>query len=237
MNKNQPLDFLKVEAMAFVILLILSACAAQPTVTPSLSPTQASPEQATVVSFVPDKSERVSSETLRLAQKILQERLDAVLSGNSEVQVVNNALRVELSEEKDLPIAIELATAKGEVNFLDSGKPISAGGFIPSNPTVILTNDDIDKATASSVSATQTWIVDVTLASQGQRKLSEYTQSHIGNYVVIAQDNKVLSSTVVNVPYERGQIAIVGEFDKATAEVIATQLNSGRLPIQLLVAK
>jgi hypothetical protein len=237
MNKNRPLDFLKVQALAYALLVLSSACAAQPKVTPSFPPTEAPSEQATIVTFAPDQSEPISSETLSLAQKLLQERLDAVLAGDSEVQVVNNALRVKLSNEKDLPVAVELATDRGEFNFVDSDKPISAGGFIPASPIVIMTNADIDNATASNISNMQTWIIDVTLTPEGQRKLSEYTKSHIGNYVVITQDNAVLSSTSVNVAYERGQIEIVGEFDKATAEVIATQLNTGRLPIQLIVAK
>ncbi len=229
MNKNRSLDFLKVQAMAFAVLVLLSACAAQPKVAPS--------QQATIITFAPDKSEPISSETLSLAQKMLQGRLDAVLAGNSEVQVVNNTLRVKLSDEKDLPIAVELATGRGEFNFVDSDKPISTGGFIPANPIVIMTDVDIDIATASNVSNTQTWIVDVTLTPEGQRKLREYTKSHIENYVILTQDNKILSSTIINTAYERGQLEIVGEFDKATAEVIATQLNSGRLPIQLVVAR
>ncbi|SRR6266496_417111 len=222
MNKNRALDFLKVKAIAFTVLILLSACAAQ---------------QATIITFAPDKSEPISSETLSLAQKILQERLNAVLAGASEVQAVNNALRVKLTDEKDLPIVVELATGRGEFNFVDSHKPISTGGFIPSNTIVIVTDADIDNATASNVSNTQTWIVDVTLTPEGQRKLSEYTKSHIGNYVVITQDNKILSSTIVNTAYERGQLEIVGEFDKVKAEVIAAQLNSERLPIQLVVAR
>jgi preprotein translocase subunit SecD len=229
MNTNRPLDFLKVAVRALAVLILLSACATQPKVTPS--------QHATIITFVPDKSEAISSETLSLAQKILQERLNAVLAGASEVQVVDNTLRVKLADEKDLPIAVELATGTGELNFIDSDNPISIGGFIPTNPIVIVTDTDIDNATASNVSNMETWIVDVTLTPEGQRKLSEYTKSHIGNYVVITQDNKVLSSTIVNKTYERGQLEIVGEFDKVKAEVIAAQLNSGRLPIELVAGR
>lgn len=229
MNTNRPLDFLKVAVMVLAVLILLSACASQPKVTSS--------RQATIITFAPDKSEPISSETLSLAQKILQARLDAVLAGASEVQVVDNTLRVKLVDKKDLPIVVELATGRGEFNFADSDKPLSIGGFIPPNSSVIMTDDDIDDATASNISNTQTWIVDVTLTSEGQSKLSEYTKSHIGNYVVITQDNKVLSSTNVNVAYERGQIEIAGEFDKVKAKAIAALLNSGRLPIQLVAVR
>ena len=57
------------------------------------------------------------------------------------------------------------------------------------------------------------------------------------DYVVITRENKVLSSTLVSSAYVRGQLEIVGEFDKANAEILATQLNSGHLRVQLVVVK
>lgn len=159
--------------MLTLTVLILSSCG-MPTIATPLPP-----EPIIFISFVSDKSEPISSENLSLAQKILQARFGSILPGKSEVKVVDNTLRVGLLEEKDLSIAVELATNRGEVNFIDSDKPLPVGTSIASNPTIIITDTDVAHGTISPVSTTQTWIVDITLTSEGQRKLHEYTRSQL----------------------------------------------------------
>jgi SecD/SecF fusion protein len=196
-----------------------------------------SPKFSTFVSFMPENSANVTPQTLKLTQKILQERLDTTLSGKSEIRVENNVLRVGLSDEKDLPMVIELATKVGAFIFFDSDSPIAIGELIRPNPMIIMTDEDIDKASSRWEEYTKTWLVDVIFTPEGTTKLANYTQTHIGNYLIVASENKVLSSPQVNLAVTSSEATIFGESDKTTAEILAAQLNSGRLPIQLVVVK
>jgi preprotein translocase subunit SecD len=195
------------------------------------------PKYTTYVSFVPDTAKTISPGDMLQAQQVLQKRLHDILSGRSTVTLESNALRVGLSNEKDLPLAIEMATQPGLLFFFHSDSPVAAGQPMPAGATVIFTGANIAKASASLDSHTGWWSISITLTPEGKTKLADYTQAHVGAYLVIARDNQVISAPQVNAAITGGQAIIAGNFDKTSAQVLAAQINSGAMPVPLKVVK
>jgi hypothetical protein len=192
---------------------------------------------STFVTFAPDTPQSVPPATLLQAQRVLQKRLQAGLTGKSNVQVDQNTLRVGLANPNDLSAAIGLATGSGLLNFFHSDTYMQEGQAIPASATSILTGADIARAKASREPTTGQWMIEVTMNSAGKTKLAEYTGSHVGAFLVIAQDNRVISSPKVNAAITGGSAVIQGNFDQAAADLLAIMLNSGALPVPLKVVK
>jgi preprotein translocase subunit SecD len=213
--------------LCFALLLVLvplaSACSA--------------PTYSTKVTFEPDTTRAVLPGDLLLAKNVLQKRLHAGLKGKSLVQVEQNALRVGLSNQEDLPTAITLATQAGLLTFFHSDAFMEIGLPVPANPTVIMTGADIAQAKALRDPNYDQWEVEIRLNPQSKARLASYTSSHVGAFLVIAQDNRVISSPRVNAAITGGSAVIQGIFDQTSAELLAAVLNSGALPVPLRVKK
>ena len=59
----------------------------------------------------------------------------------------------------------------------------------------------------------------------------------MGAYLVIVRDDQVISAPKVNSAITGGQAEIAGNFDKASAQMLAAQINSGAMPVPLKIAK
>jgi SecDF, P1 head subdomain len=203
----------------------------------SLASGCAAPKYSTYVTLVPDTAKTILPEQMLQDQKILQKRLHDVLSGRSTVTLENNTLRVGLSNEKDLPLAIEMATQPGLLFFFHSDTTVAAGQPMPAGATVIFTGANIAKASTRQDSNSGWWSIAITLTPEGRTKLADYTQAHVGAYLVIARDNQVISAPKVNAAITGGQAVIAGNYDKTSAQMLAAQINSGAMPVPLKVAK
>jgi preprotein translocase subunit SecD len=195
------------------------------------------PTYSTYVSFVPDTAVTIPPGEMLQAGQVLQKRLHAILSGRSTVTLENNALRLGLSNEKDLPLAIEMATRPGLLYFFHSDSPVATGQPMPAGATLIFTGANIAKASTSRDSNTGWWSISITLTPEGKTKLADYTQAHVGAYLVIARDGQVISAPKVNAAITGGQAVIAGNFDETAARILAAQNNSGAMPVPLKLAK
>jgi len=105
------------------------------------------------------------------------------------------------------------------------------GGTVTVYPTV-LTGDYLSDAVVGYYLGEIT--VNFSLASEGGRRMREYTEDHIGEVMAIALDKKIISAPVVRDPIaDNGQIS--GDFGQPEAEALVAQLRSGALPVQLKV--
>jgi len=189
---------------------------------------------AAVLVLAPDTTATVSPGDLDAARAVVQKRLD-VSGVRARVMVDGNRLRVEFANPVGLPAVSQLMTEVGAIVFWDSPRPVSVGTTTPPEAQVILT--DADVAQARIVLADTRWQVAVTLTPDGTTKMADYTQAHIGHYLVIAHDGVALSAPVVNEPILDGQAVITGQFDAAAARTLAAQLTGGRLPCRLIVVE
>ncbi|HUH96951.1 MAG TPA: protein translocase subunit SecD, partial [Anaerolineales bacterium] len=76
-----------------------------------------------------------------------------------------------------------------------------------------------------------------TLKSSGTQVFSDYTSSHVGQYLAIVLDKKVISVPVINSAITGGQGVIQGSFTADTANALAVQLRYGSLPVPVKVVE
>lgn len=104
---------------------------------------------------------------------------------------------------------------------------------------VLVTGDAINKATAvfgsgSQTSVSQGWEIDFTLTSDGSRIFSDVTTRLVGKQLAIVVDNKVISAPTIQGAITTGSGRITGSFTSQRAKDLATQLNAGALPVNLI---
>jgi preprotein translocase subunit SecD len=191
-------------------------------------------EFTTFVSFSPKTEVSVTPDDITVAARVLQTRLNAVLSGEAIVTYENDLIRVGLTDKEDLLLTKELATTNGLFEFFHSTAPINIGEPIPENALTIMTGKDIKNASVYSDSNTNSWVVDISLTKQGTDILADFSKSHIGEYLVISRDKMIIFSLQINSAITDGEAEIQGSFDKVSARILAAELNSGCLPVQLI---
>ena len=104
---------------------------------------------------------------------------------------------------------------------------------------VLVTGDAIKKATAvfgsgSQTSVSQGWEIDFTLTSEGSQIFSDVTTRLVGKQLAIVVDNKVISAPTIQGAITTGSGRITGSFTATRAKDLATQLNAGALPVNLI---
>jgi preprotein translocase subunit SecD len=104
---------------------------------------------------------------------------------------------------------------------------------------VLVTGDAIKKATAvfgsgSQTSVSQGWEIDFTLTSEGSKTFSDVTTRLVGKQLAIVVDDKVISAPTIQGAITNGSGRITGSFTATRAKDLATQLNAGALPVNLI---
>lgn len=79
--------------------------------------------------------------------------------------------------------------------------------------------------------------VSFTMTDQGAKVFGDYTSSHVGEYLAIVLDNKVISAPVIKTAITEGSGVIQGSFTSDSANALAVQLRYGSLPVPLTVAQ
>ncbi len=122
------------------------------------------------------------------------------------------------------------APAVGQTGSGSSGQ--SANGPVY---RTILTGKDIKSANPGFDPQTNAPVVEFTLTSDGAKKFADYTSSHVGQYLTIVLDKRVISSPQIKSPITQGNGEITG-VSQAEAQSLAVQLRYGALPVPLRVA-
>jgi preprotein translocase subunit SecD len=79
--------------------------------------------------------------------------------------------------------------------------------------------------------------VDFTLKDTATKMFGEYTAKHIGDYLAIVLDNKVISTPTINSAITEGKGQISGNFTQQSANDLMIQLKYGSLPIPFKVVQ
>lgn len=78
-------------------------------------------------------------------------------------------------------------------------------------------------------------VVALTFNPEGAQLFAELTERNVGQPIGIFLDQQPVSSPLVNQPIYGGQATITGDFTLEEAELLATQLNAGALPVPISV--
>ena len=117
----------------------------------------------------------------------------------------------------------------------------------PSNPSgvpyiaverrAMVTGDQLIDATQVFDPTTNEPAVSIRFDGAGGRRFARVTQDNVGKPFAIILDDVVISAPNINEPILGGQAQISGSFTVETANDLAIQLRSGKLPVELQVVE
>jgi preprotein translocase subunit SecD len=81
------------------------------------------------------------------------------------------------------------------------------------------------------------YTIAFTLDAANAQIFADYTSTHVGEYLALVLDNKVLESPVVKSAITGGKGSIEGNYTSETANALAVQLRYGALPVPLKVVE
>lgn len=98
----------------------------------------------------------------------------------------------------------------------------------------ILTSTALERAVTVVDPTNNQWQIAFGLTDEGSDIFYEYTNTHIGQQVAIVLDGQVLTAPTIQAAIRDDGI-ITGDFNAAEAQVLASQLQSGPLPLKLII--
>ncbi len=101
----------------------------------------------------------------------------------------------------------------------------------------VMTGSALDTVTVQAGSLAGQYEIAFTLKAAGAKVFSDYTTGHVGQYLAIVLDKKVLSAPVIKTAITDGQGVIQGSFTSDTANALAVQLRYGALPVPVKVVE
>ena len=100
----------------------------------------------------------------------------------------------------------------------------------------VMTGAALDSASVSRDNLGQ-YQISFSLKPDGAKLFAEYTASHVGQYLAIVLDKKVISAPRIQSAIKGGQGVITGKFTYESANNLAIQLRYGSLPIPLKIVE
>ncbi|MEP6785964.1 MAG: protein translocase subunit SecD [Sphingomonadales bacterium] len=114
------------------------------------------------------------------------------------------------------------------------GNP-GGGPTIAVKRRVIINGDELADATQGFDQQSNAPVVNIKFNGQGAKKFARVTQENTGKPFAMILDGVVLSAPNINEPILGGSAQISGSFTVPTANALAIQLRSGKLPVPLKV--
>lgn len=204
---------------------------------------------------VPAEQE-VTTEQMRTARQIIEQRVNALGVTEPVVQTVDNRrILVELPGLDRPEDAIELIQGTALLEFVDTGpnplpegmcirtslnegrpspcEMLPDGEMMPEPPTyeTVMTGAGLLSAQASISQFGESY-VNFLLDSEAGVIFGEYTRDNQGNFLTIVLDKQVISSPRIN-SIISSEGSITGSFSVEEAQRLALQLRFGSLPIPL----
>jgi len=112
--------------------------------------------------------------------------------------------------------------------------PMAEGGAIAVQRRTMVTGDQLIDANQSFDQNNQP-VVSIRFDGAGGRRFAKVTQENVNKPFAIILDDVVLSAPNINEPILGGQAQISGNFTVQSANDLAIQLRSGKLPVELKV--
>ncbi|HEV2568874.1 protein translocase subunit SecD [Sphingomonas sp.] len=111
----------------------------------------------------------------------------------------------------------------------------AGGPIIAVKRSVLISGDQLIDAQQGFDQRTNAPVVNIRFDGQGGRRFAKVTQENVNKPFAIILDNSVISAPNINEPILGGQAQISGNFTVETANALAIQLRSGKLPVALRV--
>ena len=134
--------------------------------------------------------------------------------------------------------ATAAATSTPQAAATASPNATAQPGATP-EPTVyhsVMTGKELDTV-AVQLDNAGSYEIAFSLKPTGKKQFGDYTSSHVGQYLAIVLDNKVLSAPVIKNAITDGQGVIQGGFTADSANALAVALRYGSLPVPVKVVE
>ncbi len=165
-------------------------------------------------------SEDMSDTVYKLEQRVSAYRTEAEVyqvgdnRNTEDIPGVTDAN--EILEELGSPGSLEFQTADGEV-YMTGDYVVDAQAGTQTNETTGSTE----------------YVVELTLNDEGAEIFAEYTEEYLNDYLPIYYDGECITYPVVNAVISNGVAIISGMDSYEEAEILATQIRSGALTLEL----
>lgn len=205
------------------------------------------------------------AKSMETARQIVEQRVNGLGVAEPLVQLQGTSrIVVELPGVTDPQQAINTIKETGLMEFIvvpTGGQPPAQGDIVKTycpnvtavdcgNPTLtpaatqattdtvyvtLMTGAALNDATVGADQLGKP-VIDFTLTSAGSKTFGDFTAKHIGDFLAIVLDKRVISAPRINGAIsDRGQIS--GNFTNQSANDLALQLRYGSLPVPLKVVQ
>jgi len=162
------------------------------------------------------------SEKLEQVKEQLAVRVNKVGVAETVVSTEGDRrVRIDIPGQYDSAKIIEDLSKSGELTF------VSPDG------DVILTGDDVKKATVTYSSTTNEPQVSLELNDSGKTKFAEATEKYMGKRISIKMDDETISSPTVQAIISDGNAVITGSGSITESKSLAAIINAGALPVTI----
>ena len=171
------------------------------------------------------QEDNVSKEDLDNTKAQLELRVNKVGVGETVV-----------TTEGDKRIRIDIP---GQYNSSDIVNQLSKSGeltFKNPNGDVLLTGQDVSKATVVTNSQTGAIEISLEMNEDGTAKFADATKTYLNQKISIYMDDQELSSPTVDSVITDGKASITGNFTTDSAKSLVGLINSGALPVTVKAA-
>ena len=162
------------------------------------------------------------SEKLEQVKEQLAVRVNKVGVAETVVSTEGDRrVRIDIPGQYDSASIIENLSKSGELTFVSPDED------------VILTGDDVKKASVTYDSTTNKPQVSLELNDSGKTKFAEATEKYMGKQISIKMDDETISSPTVQAVISDGNAVITGSGSVTESKSLAAVINAGALPVTI----
>ncbi len=166
-----------------------------------------------------------SSEDMSDTVYQLEQRVEAYSSEAEVYQVGDNRITVEIPGVSDANEILEELGSPGSLEFQTTdGEVYMTGDYV--------VDAQAGTGTDSTTGSTY-YCVELTLSTEGAEIFAAYTEEYLGDYLPIYYDGECITYPLVNSVISNGVAEITGMSSYSEAEILATQIRSGALTLEL----
>jgi SecD/SecF fusion protein len=197
---------------------------------------------------VPEDGSLPTQDQISGAMLVVRNRVDP--QGQKEInltQVGQDRILLQVPGEKNPDSIIEVIGETALLEFVNTAdRPFTEGEDLnePGSSKrkeefakyeTILKGADLKRADVQFQSTAHRPYIAFEFKPQAADKFGQYTNDHVGQYLTILLDGKVLTSPVIKSAIWGGHGMIEGQFTIQEANKIVNQLNAGALPVPLTI--
>lgn len=138
-----------------------------------------------------------------------------------------------VSTEGDRRVRIDIPGQYDSAGIIENLSKSGELTFVSPNGDVILTGDDVKKATVTYSSTTNEPQVSLELNDSGKTKFAEATEKYMGKQISIKMDDETISSPTVQAIISDGNAVITGSGSITESKSLAAIINAGALPVTI----